>query len=690
MRKAVGAAGARGKSRGPLQGTSSKASHASIFHIALIAALCLLCYAGTFTVPFQFDDHRFVEANPVIKDLSLFVHPAAAGSMVPDFYARVIGYLTFAANYAFSGTQTAGYHLFNLAIHCLNAVLVYFFIRSLFRTPRLRKSSLQSRASSLALILALLFALHPIQTQAVTYIWQRITALAALFYLFAHLAYVQWRLAGRAKAPEGMQKRFRISPLLWYTGALVSAVLAMLTKEISFTLPFTLALCEGIFFEGKFLKRSYPLIPFMVIMLIIPLEKVVIGGVGADWLEKIALGTRVTSGISRTNYLFTEFRVIVTYCRLMVFPINQNLDYDYPLFTSFAEPAVIGSFLFLCFLGGTGIALLRKSGKFDPATRIVSFGIFWFFITLSVESSIIPIDDLIFEHRMYLPSFGFLAALALLVFGSINKTGVRQKANDTALVVFSVVIALMGASAYVRNKVWQSEISLWTDVVQKSPLKARGYNNLGMAYAREGSAADAMGMFARALELKPDYTDALSNRGMLYVRMGDFRAAIDDLSKALALDPRHANAYNNRAVADISLGNLTAALADLTRAVTLDPRYAEAYCNRGSVFGRMGKITEAVEDLDKALALNPAYPEAHNNRGLAYAAQNRPDLALKEFDEAIALRQGFAEAYVNRGGAYARMGKSDRAVSDFKTACGLGSRQGCEQYKRNALRQPLR
>ncbi|HEX8948705.1 MAG TPA: tetratricopeptide repeat protein [Dissulfurispiraceae bacterium] len=640
-------------------------------HLALLVGLSLLCYANTFEVPFQFDDHIFIESNPVVKDLSFFASPALARKFVPDFDTRCLGLLTLAVNHALNGLRVQGYHVFNLSVHCVNAILLYFFVLSLFKTPGLRESALQPRSHAIALIVALLFACHPIQTQAVTYIWQRIAALAVVFYLLAHLSYVQWRLSGRKGS-------------LWYIGALVSSVLAMITKEIAFTLPITIGLCEVIFFREGLRKRFYPLVPFLATMLIIPVDKVLISDFSG--ISAIDAGARVASGMSRATYLFTEFRVIVTYFRLMVCPVNQNLDYDYPLFTSFLAPEVIGSFLFLCALAGTGVLLLRMRGKLDQAVGLISFGILWVFITLSVESGIIPIDDVIYEHRMYLPSVGFLAASVVSVFVLMTKMRNAHGAGKVAFAGFAVLIAFLSVCTYARNKIWGSDLALWADVVQKSPLKARGYNNLGMAYFKVNNISGAIAMLSRAVELKPAYADAWANRGMINARTGNHKAAMDDCTRAIALNPRFRDAYNDRGLANAELGNYKAALDDFTRAVAIDPRYAEAYCNRGGVYLRMRQPGKAAEDIDRALALKPAYPEAHNSRGVVYSQENAPDKAIMEFDKAIALMPGYAAAHSNRGYAFARMNRPDSAIVDFKTACMLGRQEDCDVYQRISAR----
>jgi hypothetical protein len=258
------------------------------------------------------------------------------------------------------------------------------------------------------LFAALLFAVHPIQTQAVTYIVQRFASLAALFYLFALVTYIKFRLISlQTPILEGQHHRPGISVKRYalYAVSLISVILAMKTKEFAFTLPVVMAICEFMFFKETLKRRMLYLAPIILTMVIIPPSLSDTSGSlseigGIDEAAAEISGAR--DKISRWDYLNTQFRVIVTYIRLLFLPISQNLDYDYPIYRSFFSPAVILSFMFLLLLFGIGIYLFYISRITHCALRITAFGIFWFFVTLSVESSVIPIDAL--EHRVYLPS----------------------------------------------------------------------------------------------------------------------------------------------------------------------------------------------------------------------------------------------------------------------------------------------
>ena len=381
--------------------------------------------------------------------------------------------------------DVTGYHVVNIFIHIINALLMYGLVILTFRTPFLKSWALKEQANYMALFVGLLFACHPVQTQAVTYIWQRVTSLTMVFYCLSLVMYIKWRLASvKTGSPF-----FQIS-VWFYIGSVVSAIFAMKTKEIAFTLPVVITLYEFLFFDGTIRRRFLYLVPLLLTMLIIPISLLGIDRPIGEIISDVSDATRVQTGMSRLEYLFTQFAVIVTYIRLLFFPVNQHLDYDYPIYHTFLIPEVFLSFLLLLSLFGSGVYMLFHSRTRNRAFRLVAFGIFWFFIALSVESSIIPIVDVIFEHRIYLPSVGASITLASEIFLLLNKFD-KEKVQTIGIGFLCVVIIILSAVTYSRNHVWRSEIGLWKDCVAKSPGKVRSHYNLGNAYKDSGDLSNA-------------------------------------------------------------------------------------------------------------------------------------------------------------------------------------------------------
>ena len=665
------------------------------FHLALIALLGLLAYSNTFDVPFQWDEEHFIVENPIVKDPGYFIEPSKAKGFEQygAFKNRYIGYLTFALNYKIHGLDVTGYHIFNLAVHILNALLVYFLVVLTMRTPFLSNppsSPLKLRGDSrrpmggglftggqeggtIALFSALLFVSHPIQTEAVTYIFQRFASLAAFFYLLSLVLYVKWRLSslghsglsGISLRKDSRQAGMTARQSILYLLSLLSALLAMKTKENAFTLPVMIALYEFFFFRGPIKRRALYLIPFILTMLIIPLTLIgvdkplgeIIGGVGP------AMGG--SGKISRWDYLFTQFSVVVTYIRLLLLPVNQNIDYDYPVFRTFFNPQVVLSFLFLLSVFCLGAYLLYRS-LLKPHLRLVSFGIFWFFITLSVESSIIPIPMVIDEYRLYLPSVGFLLGVIVIFLFSMSSR--NRKSAKIAVTALSLIIYLFSMGAYVRNKVWESRISLWEDVVIKSPQKAIGYIMLGYAYASLGDADKSIAYYQDALKREPYSQTAHNLLGLAYYDRGRIDKAIGHYQVVLMLNPNSAVAHNNLGTAYRRAGLPEKALEHFQNASRLNPAFAEAHCNLGMALSDRGMVDEAIEHYRIALKIKPDFIEALIGIGNIHFREGNIDEALRHYTAAVGLQPGNALLHDNLGVLYLKKGFTDKAEEYFMKA----------------------
>lgn len=525
--------------------------------LLLLTVVALIAYSNSFHVPFIFDDETSITKNEVIRDLANFFTNRSGYDYLPN---RFIGYLTFAFNYSFGGFNVVGYHVINLIIHLVNALFVYSFMRLTLRTPFFSESGQKTDGSGLhdytflPFFAALFFVCHPIQTQAVTYIVQRLTSLSTLFFMGSLLLHIRWRTARESGSAFTSG---RVLP--FFLLSLAMALLAMKTKEIAFTLPFVVLLYEICFFGRPHMKRLAELMPMLLTMLIIPLTMITLNKPVSDIISDVSKVTTEGKLLSRWEYLCTQFSVITTYIRLLLLPVNQNLDYDYPINRSLLEPRAFLSLSLLSALFALGVYLFfRSTGKINspaavtddlrsniisarsslPELRLAAFGIFWFFITLSVESSLIPISDVIYEHRVYLPSVGFLVALTSLAFVGLKRMSIRiPSAHRAGVSLLLGVAVILTVTTYTRNNVWSSWESLWQDVQKNSPLKPRAYNNLGAYYVKQERPFEAIREFEMSIRLNPQYLDSLYNLAMLYVwagRIPEAKQISDTLQK---LDP---------------------------------------------------------------------------------------------------------------------------------------------------------
>lgn len=548
----------------------------------------MVLYMNNLQGAFIFDDWACIAENPLIRNFSYFLHLGnlqeyAAGQgiafssidIVNSFILRPVTYLTFAINYKLHGMDFTGYNLFNDLFHVAATMLAYLFTHLLVRRLRLFTGKDES-SCAIPFLVALLFACHPIQTQAVSYTVQRFTSIAACCYLLALSAYLLSR-----------QSASRNATPLWYLLALTTAVAGMLSKENVFTLPIMITVVEFLCFKESLRKRFFLLLPFLATMLIIPLNIMGLSGQTTGIHDSLQL-----VNFDRTphlTYIITEFRVVTTYLRLLVLPVNQQLDYDYPLYSSFLDPAVMASMFFLLILASIGAYSLfigRKTGR--SWLLLSGFGILWFFVTLSVESGLVPIDDVIFEHRLYLPSAGiFIAATAVssrLFYGIRNNP--RRRMLGVSLTV-AVIMALSLATVR-RNALWSDTISFMEDNAAKSPQKERVQILLGDTYLREGKAHEAISVYEKIpLTLRTPH-HVYTNLANAYIRTGNIERGVQMYYRAIEHDPNDYIPYSILGMIHVSRGNFDDALEMLDHSISLN-RFDEGSLKaRAEIFRQQG------------------------------------------------------------------------------------------------------
>jgi tetratricopeptide (TPR) repeat protein len=605
----------------------------------IIVLVACLAYANTFTVPFQFDDDAYIVNNPVIRTFHFFLAPSQIADLTENsptavppalryaFMTRMLGYFTFAVNYHLDGLNVTGYHVVNLAIHILNGILVFLILRATLKICRIsgKKAGEAFTEDFIAGIISLIFVSHPIQTQAVTYISQRFASLAAFFYLLSLYLYIRFSLSSSG--------RWRTAA---YGGALISTILAMLTKEFTITLPVMLILYDMTFLQGSRRGRIRRLAPFAATLVIIPVLVFIQQGTLHDLDSTMRTITAAdSSNISRSHYLLTQFRVLALYLRLLFVPVGQNIDHDIPVYTSLFEPSVFLSFLLVLILLATAVRLYIVSTRKPVVSeiRLAAFGIVWFFLTLSVESSIIPLGERAAEYRLYLPSIGLItsvASLALFAVRRYSRGGVLRPVF--AYCICALVVVPLSIATLCRNNVWGSEISLWQDAARKSPALVRPHQNLGIYYGSQGRLEDAKRELMLALALEPMNFELHNNLGVVYKQMG----AYDD------------------------------AVREYTTVLRLSPGDVMAHYNLGNVYLAQGRVPEAIQEYEKTVELIPDYDEAHNNLGIAYQKGGHFDAAVREFDRALQLNPQNEHARKNRDETIRKASLQDQPHEGYK------------------------
>ncbi len=452
----------------------------------------LLAYHNSFFGEFVFDDWSTINITRSWQSV-YDVWNSSPKRFIPN--------LTFYFNYKIGLTNIVGYHIVNFLIHTLNGCLVFVLINFLTN----------GKNKLLALFTSLIFVVHPIQTQAVTYISQRYASLAATFYLLTIVTFTKW-----------LHKKNIW--LLFFS--ILFCLFAFFTKENTLTLP--VSLCFVYYFTQvnklKINKVISNLLPFFVLAILFILI-IFLKPTGLDIgksLEVARHGKNISSGA----YFLTQINVIRTYIRLLVLPISQNIDYDYPVFKTLLNLSTVSS-LFLI------MSLIISSIKLRKKVPLFFFSVMFFFITLAVESSFIPIADVIFEHRLYLPSIGFFIA-----FSSLLQYFFKDISNKRILFLISAfIILVLALGTILRNRVWQTEVGLWRDTIIKSPNKARVHYNLGVSYGNIGDFDAAQSEFEYTLKLDPQYADAYLNLGGIYEYKKDYNKALQYYLQANLLDP---------------------------------------------------------------------------------------------------------------------------------------------------------
>jgi Flp pilus assembly protein TadD len=605
-----------------------KNRYSDVLGLAIIILLGIIIYSNSFDCSFHFDDFPNISNNPKIFNLS---DVKAWWNFYPT---RPIGIFSFVLNYHFNQLDVWYYHLVNLIIHLINACLVWWLTLLIFSSPALKDQPIAGNRKVLAFFTALLFVSHPLTTQSVTYIVQRLASMVAMFYFLSLILYIKGRLSTKGSIPKS----------LLFIGSVVSAALAMMTKENAFTLPFAILLFEFFFLRPKKLSinfKDYRVIlltaALLGMIIIIPLK------FSFSIFRPIPpmLGHAYT--ITSRNYLLTQFSVIVKYIRLLFLPVNQTFEYDFPISNSFFEIRTLLSFGIL--LSFTVLAIFSFKRY-----RIISFGILWFFLTLSIESGFIPIADVIYEHRTYLPSFGFFLILTSGIYYLF-----WNKHKYFVISIFSIIIVANSYLTFERNKVWKDELSFWNDNVTKNPNLPRPLSNRGAAYSHLEQWDKAIADYSRAIEFYPEFPEAYYNRANAYGNLGQWDKAITDFSRAIRIDPKFTKAYYNRGNLYVQLNQWEKAIIDFSKATEIEPDNANAYDNRGVAYGNLGQWENAITDFSKSIGIDPNNARSYSNRGIAYSNLGKWDKAITDYTTALGIDPNNSVASSNREIAYSKL-----------------------------------
>ena len=611
----------------------------------LIAGAVALVYANSLDGSFHFDDLTSIVRNPAIRD------PWDFDILWQYMNRRIFGYWTFALNYRFGGLDVTGYHIVNALIHIVASIVAWTLALLIGRTPAVAGTAIGRNRHRFALVVAMMFALHPIQTQAVTYIVQRLASLSAMFYLSAAAFYLAGRLSvGGRRIP-------------WFAGTAIAGILALFTKETAVTLPFAVLAAELWLFPRSGRRVTEALhskmvwiaaaagIAFMgILYLMLPSG---FSFITAMTSSQRHLDPLLTSAV----YMMTQFRVVPFYLRLCFFPAGQNIDHDIAASTGlFEPPATIAGLLFIALIF---IVAIAKRRTWPAAT----FGIVWFFLALSVESTIKPLTNVSFEHRLYLPMFGFAVAIS-----AAWERLVTTRRPAVGIAAITAVIIALGTLTTIRNTVWDTELSLWNDAIHKSPDKARPYLNVGRAWYNAGDYNRAGQFFREALKHNPGYAEAWNNLGNVLRVEGNFAGAVAAYDSSLRFDGENPEVLSNLGAAHYSSGDLDSAETILSKALALEPSLVEAHVNLGLVFMKMGDLTRAAASFANAVTLDPGTADAHLGLGRVHFLRGEYTESVEACRTALTIDPSLAAARDILGDSLFRLERYREAADAYESA----------------------
>ena len=489
-------------------------------------------------------------------------------------------------NYALHGTDVRGYHVLNLVIHLLAGLTLFGIVHRTLPRPVFSRR-VRVAALPLAFSTAVIWVVHPLQTESVTYISQRAESTMGLFYLLT--------LYCAIRGADSDQRS------VWCVLSVVCCLLGDATKEVIVSAPLIVFLYDRTFLFGSFreawqqrwrlysaLAATWILLGYLVIST---------GNRGGS----AGLGTH----IQWRAYALTQLWAVPHYLRLSFWPDPLVFDYGMNLRNNIAQ-ILPGALIVAGMLLGTAIMLRRW-----PMSAFLGA---WFLLILAPTSSVLPVaTQTVAEHRMYLP---LAAVIAMVVVGGYASAP-RLMSHRQQPIIVSIVsvglIVLLTTVTIRRNQDYMSELRIWQDTVSKCPDNPRAYYNLGVGFSRKGQFNEEIHCYEQALRIKPDYAEAHYNLGVTLVQLGELQDAARHFEVSLRVWPEHAEAQNNLGVVLMRLGKPGDAIPHFEESLRLWPGNAEANCNLGHALAQTGDVADAIRYYERALRFNPDYVPARRS-----------------------------------------------------------------------------
>ena len=550
---------------------------------------------------------------------------------------RPVANATFALNYFFYQYDPRSYNIVNIVIHFLNGFLLFLLIKNILsfhKTRNLGNRFLPEdfNQNIISIFAAMIWLVHPLHINSVTYIVQRMNSLAAFFYLIAFLLYIEGRNVYNFRKHSPVKNK--LVPFLYYSGAIVAWGLSLGSKQITVVFPFFLVAFEFFFYRNLDTRWLKKIIIYSVPVIIIFSVIVIFYGGTSIHETFSSLKDFSNNEFTFKERVLTQPSVVVYYLSLIFFPSPSrlNIDYDFPLSHSLIDPVVtLLSISAIIMMAGFVIYTAKRD-------RIISFCVLWFFGHLVIESTIIPLA-IIFEHRTYMPSM-----LLPLLFSIMVLRVVKYKKLWTTLMIFTVIG--LSVWTYQRNSLYIDKIAIWSDCARKSPGKARPLKTLGIALSERGKYSEAIKLFEKAIEAKPysaePSAELYSNLGVAFYKQGKLKQSIEQYTKALQIDPNSDRIHSYLSVSLAKQGNMKEAIEHGYQAVQLNPDSYVAHLNLAIHLAAIGNLNQAIRHYEKAINLNPGSAITFYKLGKAYYANNNLNKAIECFYKAMKIDPNLA------------------------------------------------
>lgn len=569
-----------------------------ILLFGVLPCMLFFAYLPSMHAPFLFDDIIHIEKN---KNIHITELSCTSLKKVSEGH-RPIPMITFAINYYINGPNPFSFRIFNIFIHFLNTILIFYISKKIFFAANIKK-----KINLMAVSVAAIWSIHPIQIQSVTYIVQRMNIISFFFSLLAIFFYFQF------KYTQSLTKKIFHIVLI-----LLLIISSVYSKQNAIITPIIILMFEFIFYR----KNKFILTTIMTVLILLILYFLYIKYIPVWYLKK---------NYTPLQRILTEFRVIIFYISLIIFPCPNrfNIDHDFIISNSLFEPInTFYSFLFILIFLLFSIFLIKKYPLFF-------FGLSSFFVAHSVESTIIPLD-ISFEHRNYAPSF-YLIIFSVYLLNTIFS-------EKIFISIIIIVNMLLTQFSFERNKVWKNGISLWKDSVNKSSEKSRPLESFAYYLEESGRFEDSIHFYEKAIILNPKNEKNYHFLGRIYVKKGDMQKAFDLYQKGLEVKNNSKEIYNSIGELMFILKKYEESIFYFKKAINVDKKYVAPYINMANSLAMIGYTESSLENYNTALLYDQNNIDAMYNKSILFIKMNMLDEAEKLLKTILTLYPDFKDA----------------------------------------------